>query len=396
MNPRVLTILCLAPLVAPRTTFTAEPLANPEAVSYLTETARRLLAGCQVPASDGTSLYTPDGKGNYRALWTRDFAYMVENAGDLLPPDHIEAGIRFLVHGIRADGAAPDRVQPDGTAVHVAGSSQKLIGEPNIDNAQFLVIAADECLRRTPAPRRLDLFREWAPALKKAMDYIPRNSAGLVFNDPAKPHSPYGFTDCIAKTGDLFFESLLYWTACRRLAAWHVETKDAAQGAEFQRRAALIEAGIAALWDDRAGAYLAATCDCRQIDIWGNAYAIWLDFPLGPKRTRVLRFLETNYDRYVWRGQVRHLLKGEYWRRFLVPVPPERYQNGAYWATASGWTIYALAQKNPALARRTWEALISDFKSNGVCECINADYRKLESYVVSATNPLAAAKRLGY
>ena len=40
------------------------------------------LKGCQVEAKDGTVLFMPDGSGHYRALWTRDFAYMVRRAGD--------------------------------------------------------------------------------------------------------------------------------------------------------------------------------------------------------------------------------------------------------------------------------------------------------------------------
>ena len=130
------------------------------------------------------------------------------------------------------------------------------------------------------------------------------------------------------------------------------------------------------------------------MDVWGNAYAIWLDFPLRGKRTRVLRFLHGNRERYVWRGQVRHLLKGEHRQWLLPPVQSERYQNGAYWATASGWVMCALAQKDRPLARRMWDDLIADFRQGGVCECINEGYRQLPSYVVSATNPLAAARRL--
>ena len=38
--------------------------------------------------------------------------------------------------------------------------------------------------------------------------------------------------------------------------------------------------------------------------------------------------------------------------------------------------------------------LIDDFKTGGICECINVGYRQPDSYVNSATNPLAAAKRL--
>ena len=59
----------------------------------LDKTVKALLDGCAVRADDGTLLYTPDGRGNYRALWTRDFAYMMHGAGDLIPPDNARAGV---------------------------------------------------------------------------------------------------------------------------------------------------------------------------------------------------------------------------------------------------------------------------------------------------------------
>ena len=123
------------------TGLTAEPATE---LPWLTDRARELLVGSRVKAEDGTWLYTPDGKGNYRALWTRDFAYMVENAGDLMPREDVEACLRYLLNGIRADGAAPDRVQPDGLAVYVGGPVNHPLGEPNLDNPAFLIIAVDE------------------------------------------------------------------------------------------------------------------------------------------------------------------------------------------------------------------------------------------------------------
>jgi hypothetical protein len=365
-------------------------------VAYLKGTAQTLLAGCQVAARDGTLFYTPDGKGNYKALWTRDFAYMVENAGDLMPAKKVEACLEALIHGIRADGATPDRVRPDGVAVYAAGPEDHPLGLPNLDNASFLVVAVDEHLKGLPPEERPVLFEKWVEPLDRAMNYIPRDASGLVYNDPARPHSPYGFTDTVAKTGLLFMESLLYWDACQRMAAWHHRTGHPARAKDYQNRARLIEANLDVLWNDQAGAFFAATRDCRQTDVWGNAYAVYLGFPLGAKRERILKFLVTQSPRYLWHGQVRHLLEGEHWQRMLAPIEPGRYQNGAYWATASGWVIWALAQTDPALARRTWNELIDDFQNNGVCECVNGGYRQLESYVVSAANPLGAVRRLGW
>lgn len=365
---------------------------------WLESTTSDLLRGCRVRADDGTWLYTPDGKGNYRALWTRDFAYMVEHAADLIPEAEIEACLRYLMRGLRADGATPDRVQPDGVAVYTGGPPERPLGEPNLDNGPFLVIASDVFLRRLDDARARRLYREWGPTLQRALRWVPLSDRGLVWNDPQRPHSPYGFTDTVGKTGELLFESLLYWTACQRLAQWEaVAGGDRSAAREWRRRARKVERELAGrLWDAQGGAFWAATHDCRQWDVWGNAYAIWLDFPLGRNRSRILRFLHERHSEFVWRGQVRHLVAGQHWQRLLAPVEKERYQNGAYWATASGWLIYAIAQTDPSLAQRLWIDVITDFRRDGVCECVGPGYRQLPSYVVSATNPLAAARRLGW
>ena len=361
-------------------------------ITYLTETCRELLAGCRVTAQGGTVLYTPDGHGNYRALWTRDFAYMVENAAGLIPEKEIEAGIIYLLRRQRRDGAMPDRVRPDGIPVYVAGPEDQPMGEPNLDNPAFLVIAADTYLRRILPLRANSLFLEWSESLAQGLEYLPRSANGLIFNDPLKPHSPYGFTDTVAKTGELFFESLLAWSAMRRMAYWlH---RCGGEPRSYRVQAARIEEAMSALWDEQAGAFLAASQDCRQIDVWGCAYALYIGFPLGERHERLLDFLTLELDEYAWQGQIRHLLRGEYWQRTFIPVPPDEYQNGAYWATASGWVIWALAQRNPLLAQQVADELIASFRTAGVFECIHLGYQKLDSYVVSATNPLGALRRL--
>lgn len=364
------------------------------AVAYLEQTARQLLQGCQVKAHDGTVLYTPDGRGNYAALWTRDFAYMVEYAGDLMPAEQVGACIRYLIKGQREDGVVPDRVRPDGVPVYVAGPESDPLGEPNLDNPMFLVFASDAYLKRVPSNRRKSLFAEWSPALDTGMRWVPRSAQGLVFNNPEKPHSPYGFTDCIAKTGELLMESLLYWRACKQMANLHRQCGERKQAEEYLRRARQVEQNLGRLWDEKAGAFLAASVHCRQVDIWGNAYALAIGFPLGKRRATVQQALMRRYEDYMWKGQVRHLFQGEYWERLLTPVPRDRYQNGAYWATASGWVMQAIHPVNPQLARLTFEELMADFQRNGVYECVHPEYRQLESYVVSACNPLGAARQL--
>jgi hypothetical protein len=72
----------------------------------------------------------------------------------------------------------------------------------------------------------------------------------------------------------------------------------------------------------------------------------------------------------------------------------DRYQNGAYWATANGWVIYALGQVDKGLATRTINDLIADFRTGGICECVGPNYRQLPDYVCSGTNALGGIRRV--
>jgi hypothetical protein len=357
--------------------------------TWLETVTQAELAGCRITAHDGTTLFTPDGEAHYAALWTRDFAYMVENAGDLLEPGAIRAAIDYLLAGQREDGLMPDRVQADGLAVYSAGPVHKPLGAPPTDNAAFMVKLVHDYAVRYDDP---DFACARFGALARGLAAVDRSASGLVHIPPGRRQSPYGFTDTVAKTGDLLFSSLLYWEACRAMAtmaAW-CDSDAEAYGTEAER----VVAALDGLWDDEAGAYRAAAVTCRQIDIWGNAFALHLGCLPHHRAARVCAFLRDHYDAIAYKGQIRHLPGDATWEATLMPVAPSTYQNGAYWATPSGWVIEALMDVAPELACRTARALIADFQTHGIYECIGPDDRKLNHYVVSATNPLGALRAL--
>ncbi len=364
------------------------------ALEYLEKTVSDLLKGCRIPADNGINLYTPDGSGSYKALWTRDFAYMVLYAGDLLPRQHIQDCIEYLFGHIREDCVVPDRIRADEIPVYVAGPESEPLGEPNIDNAQFLVIAAGEYLNSLAPGPAMETFRRWEDKLDKCLDYIPLSSSGLVYNDPEKPHSPYGFTDTVCKTGELFMESLLMWLAGGYMAEWYGFSGEISKLSKYRKITGRIENSISSLWDEKNRMFFAAAEDCRQIDVWGNAFAVYIDFPLNGKRDKIIDYLFNNRDNILLEGQVRHLIKGEYWERMLLEIPEEQYQNGAYWATASGWILWALAQKDINISCGVLNDLMEFFKKHGFYECINKDYCKINKYVTSGTNPLGAVNRM--
>lgn len=361
--------------------------------SYLADLCTSLVQGCRASAHDHTCLYTPDGVANYDALWVRDFSYMVEYAGFTIPVEDIIACIRYIILYRREDGWMPDRVTKDGMGVYAAGATGFPIGEANLDNTPFLIFTVSSLSEYISGDEFAPLFREWEEYLEKGLFLIPRSENGLVYNSPENPHSPYGFTDTVCKTGELFMESLLFWRACRIMhslcSKYHPQN-----AAQYLSAARAVEQSLARLRDNSSGTYYAASLACRQTDIWGMAYMLYIGFPVSSKdRETILEFLADNYENYMYKGQVRHLLKGEYWEKLLIDIEPQTYHTGAYWATASGWIFWCLAQKDMHLAARAVSDVVTCFKEEGSFECVNVDYYKLPSMVVSATNVYGALIR---
>ena len=147
--------------------------------------------------------------------------------------------------------------------------------------------------------------------------------------------------------------------------------------------------------DEKTGLLYSATGVCRQRDLWASCYALYLNFPLPEaQRNRISRYLIDNYGSVMENGQLRHLPASEFWEALFEPVPEGTYQNGAFWATPIEWLVAAIARCDRSLAEITLENLMTYFENRGIYECVNGDYVKLDTYVVSATNARAAKKWL--
>ena len=352
----------------------------------------KLVRGCTKKTPNGVTLFTPDGVASYDALWLRDFSYMVEYAPETVSIEEIIDCVNFAIGGKRSDGWMPDRIYADGLAVYAAGEVGKPVGEANLDNTPFLVFIVYDLMKRVDSFQGKQLFNRWYKDLKQGLVIIPTADNGLVYSDPHCPHSPYGFTDTVAKTGCLFMESLLLWRACAKMENMCVAFNyiDSCWG--FMKKK--IEANIYTLYDNESGAFLAASEDCRQIDIWGNAYMLFIGFPAKEMSNTVLQFLYDHADDFIFNGQIRHLLKGQYWDRLLIDVPKETYQNGAYWATATGWVAWCLYQIDKERGMSVLIDAITYLMHEGSFECVNVGCQKLPSFVVSATNILGGVERI--
>jgi hypothetical protein len=352
-------------------------------VKWMREATIQQLEGCRVKGASDTWIHTPDGIGNYKALWTRDYYYMVEYAGDLMDPKEILASINYLLNGQREDGCIPDRVNISGKAVYSPGPDHAPMADHALDNGPFMALLVCSYLNQY---KDTALFREVEGKLLLGLDFIRRNERGLVYNDPENPQCVYGFTDIVKKTGNLLFSSLLYYKACREMEAlcrtYHVGNSNI-----YKTRAEKIQKSINILFDQKTGMFWAADRDCRQIDIWGSAYAVSVGITSAEQSKKISEYLSRNARQISLKGQIRHLPGGDAgWNNLFIPCAEGTYQNGAYWATPLAWIVPVIAQKDLPLAKKILQDVIDDFRENGINECINMDYMNIPNYVASATN----------
>ena len=354
-----------------------------EKVEWMKEATLKQLEGCRVKGAGGTWIHTPDGVGNYKALWTRDFCYMVEYAGDLMDPNEIKASIYYLLNGQREDGCIPDRVNVAGQPVYSPGPPGKPMADNALDNGPFMAMLVCSYVNQYQDD---ELFQEVELKLRKGLDHTTVKENGLVYNNPINPQCVYGFTDIVKKTGNLLFSSLLYYRA--NLEMYQLCKKyECGNPAIYKRRYEYIRQSINKLWDEDNGMFWAADIDCKQVDIWGSAYAVEVGITNDEQTRRIALYLVEQYDETVLNGQIRHLTRSEgAWNNLFKPCEEGTYQNGAYWATPLAWMIPVYARFKPNLAKEMLENVITDFQENGINECINDGYVKVPNFVVSATN----------
>ncbi len=361
-----------------------------ELVERIERLALRCLETASVTADDGTTLITPAGSGKYSGMYMRDFCYTVEGCGHLMEPGEIAAAIDYLFKRQREDGLMPNRVEPDDRVIYVVNENTEALDHPPTDNAQFAVKLAAAYIDHT---EDWELFERHKSALMDAMRTVPLSDDGLVWIDPSSPHSGYGFTDTVGKTGEVLFSSLLYWEACTLLAQMCRQMEDHDGAHAWFEAAEDVGDALAIFRDGSSGMLLAAGSDCRQIDLWGSCYAGAIRSLSNTETECVAEWLCEHYEDCFLRGCVRHLPSPDYWDRMLIDYEPGSYQNGAWWPTATGWAAMVIERHDPATARRLIEDCVQLMEDREIPEWITESESDGLLYVASAANVLAAVRR---
>ena len=362
-----------------------------EAVRWLETECERMVRSCRRTMENGVAAFPPQVGTGYHAFWLRDYAYMLEGYIDGFSDKELTDACLLFVDAQRADGAGVDCIKYDGTPIYKPGYGR--MGEnPVADGSQFTVNVAWQTYRRTKDSKLIERIID---SLVKAMEVVPRNDkTSLVHIRPDREwdRCAYGFTDSIRKQGDVLFCSLLYVQASRQLADLLdvVGRLDDAQ--KWRAEAGRVTASIRRVfWDRQTGLFRAATVQCREPDIWGSAFSVYLDVASKEQSLAIAGYFKEHYSQIVQRGQLRHTPGGMYWEK---GCKRDSYQNGAFWATPVGWFVYTLDMVDSKLADQTVLDMVRDFRQRGIMECVFENNTRMPDYLASGTLPLAGIRAM--
>ncbi|MBN2311865.1 MAG: hypothetical protein JXR94_22995 [Candidatus Hydrogenedentes bacterium] len=399
--------------------------------------ASRVAPGAKVggigPNTTGGTVIRPGGRACYPAFWIRDYAMSLESGlvtHDeqrhmlLLTAAHQQDEEWPLPSGsVVTPGSIPDHISFGNKPIFYPGTLEDHEGQggpawgklPSLDDASFFINMAAVYVRDTGDRAILErdvrgksLFQR----LEEAFRMPPhRADTGLVYADDDARGVTFGFVDVITHTGELFFCSVLKFRAAQELAELAEGSGRAGKAESYRAEAVRLRRAIGETFPLESGLFRASTGKSGQPDVWGTAFAVYVG-ALEPASERAACEALARACRegaIAWRGNIRHVpttddfSESTAWE--VSGAPKNRYQNGAYWNTPTGWVCYAIAQVDRALAAQLARDYIAelregdfrqgpDFGSPWECMHPDGNHRQNPVYMTSVTCPLAAFRRL--
>lgn len=386
------------------------------------------------PNTSGAVLIRPGGRDCYPAFWIRDYAMSLDvglitaeeqRHALLVTASCQEDAGRALASGSTVPrGSIPDHITFDGKAIFYPGTLDDVAGQggpnfgavPPFDDQFYFIHMAYALARETDDVALLDQAVHGVSLWKRldaAFGMPPAHETGIVYTTPETRGITFGFVDSVTHTGDLLFASLLKWQAATELAWLHRKAGHHAETRRYTSAATQLRRAIPATFAMGDGWLRAATGIGAQADVWGTAYAVYIG--ALPRKTEVAActVLARAYRQgaIAWNGGVRHVpTTGDFspetaWEKALTPK--NRYQNGAYWTTPTGWACYAIAKVDANAARSLASEFIAelrqgdyrkgpDFGSPWECAHPDGGHRQNPVYMASVTCPLAAFRKMAH
>lgn len=363
-----------------------------ELVSWVEEQAHKLVRDCRRTLPDGRAVFPPQVGLGYEAFWLRDYAYMLEGVPEAFTEQELRDCLDIFLAAQQPDGTCVDCVTFDGRPILKPGLGT--MGEnPVADGSQFMVDVVYWTWKRLGDR---ELLEKVLPRLEKALQAVPLQAeTGLVWIAPEKAwdRCPYGFTDTVVKKGAELFSSLLLYQSYQQMAEMASASGRTEKAAEYRAKATTLAENIRKVfWDDATGLFVAATHRCRQPDIWGSAFAVFLGVANESQARRIGEYFRDHYPELVQGGKIRHLPGGTFWEE--CKAPPGTYQNGGFWGVPTGWFVVALQPVAPELAESTIRDFVADNRIRDFPEWVNGEVIRLPKYVATACAPLPGLRHV--
>jgi hypothetical protein len=387
--------------------------------------------------SRGFTLIRPGGRDCYPAVWPEDFTFAFAtgfvtaeeglNHLRLIAERQNGPEERRLKSGaIIPPFAVPDHINFDGSPVFFPGTyspGEDQGGEPwgiypALNNQFDFTRLAFLLWERTGSA---DFLRQPIGGLP-LMERLRRAFAepdvnvqtGMAETSAERRAVGFLFHDAVYMTGQMLISSIVGWRAAMQIRAMElaVGTREAARA--YERQAELIARNLVPVFRSphtHGGWLKASTGVSGQADVWGTLYA--LDLGLLPPEVaaeavkQVLSDLERGTIEFE--GALRQVPLDRdasattMWDR-AVPEH-NRYQNGAFWHTPTGWLISALAEPSPETARSVFKAYVRHLRAESFLqgealgapwECIGWDGAAKQNpvFLGSVTIPCEAISRV--
>lgn len=391
--------------------------------------APEAMVGAIGPNTTGGTLIRPGGRDCYPAFWIRDYAMSLDSGlisveeqrhALLLTAEHQADEDRSLKSGsLVVPGSIPDHITFGGKPIYYPGVLDDFEGQgglrwgllPCLDDQFFFIAMAHRYVSTSNDAAILAQLIRDKPLLRRLEEAFmmppSRPNTHLVYATPDRRGVNFGFFDTVVHTGDLLFASLLKHRAALHLAELERIARRDECAAEYERIASAIRGAIPKVFGDPSGLFRASTGVSAQLDVWGTAFAVYSGALTGEARRRACDALAREYDAgtIAWEGMVRHVpTTGDFsttsaWE--TAYATRNTYQNGAYWATPTGWVCRAIAEVDRAAAQRLAKEYISRLRSGDFrlspdhgapweCEHPDNAHRQNPVYMTSVTCPLAA------
>jgi len=392
-----------------------------------------VIAG-QKPNTSGFTLIRPSADEAHPAFWVRDFAMSLdsglitleEQRHALLQTAFYQQDGSLLLPNTGArvpPGAIPNHITFGGVPIFFPGTFDDYTGQgggpwgdyPCFDNpfyfihmAYFFIHASEDFTILQTNVRDKTILKR----LQLAYSMPPHHAeSGLVTCTEETRGANFGFMDTVEQTGDLLISSLLKLRAAIQLASLMDATGNAIAADLYREDATHIRDAIATTFPLESGFLRASTGRSAQPDVWGTALAVYLGMLPPELELRASTALANAYrsDTIAWRGLIRHVPTDAdfdadtMWES--TQSEKNRHQNGAYWATPTGWVTFAIAQVDPGLARKLASEYVAtlregDFRKGKrqgepwACAHPKGDYHQNAAHLASVTAPLPAFRRI--